>query len=117
MSITSEELTLLLLVINISAVLKKQTKLFAKRRLRRWSFVLLAFLPTRNYEEVNISIILRASRKYTNAKSDYKNHTKRCLTPKDSIYEQSFSRMLRYKSLRLFRFKKGNVMRMTAVVR
>lgn len=116
MSITTEEPALLLLVINMNAVLKKQTKLFAKRSLGRWSLVLHVLFQTRNYREVDMSITLGAARKYTDAKSDYKNHVKRCLTLKCSISQRTINHMSDHKSLRLFRFMNRDVMRTVAVV-
>lgn len=78
---------------------------------------MLAFLRACNYGEVDISIILRAARKYIDAKSNYKNHVERCLMLKCSIFEQTFNHMSDHENLRLFRFKKRDVMRMAAVVR
>lgn len=116
MSIRSEELQLLLLILNKIAELKKQTKSILRWRLRRWRVLLLALHRSRIYGEVDSSIILPAARKYTDAKGGYKNHVERCLTLKCNIIEQTFNRMSDLKSLRLFRLKKSDVIRMAAVV-
>lgn len=70
----------------------------------------------RNNREVDSSIILRATRKYINEKCDYNNHVNRFLVLRHSIFERNFGKMSNHESLRLFRFKKLDVMRMIVVV-